>query len=63
MNVMRLPFALIAFLTFVALIPAWMYFLGEYATQLPPEAQFLAEFVLPATLLLTLASWVQPRGA
>lgn len=61
MNVFELPFALLAFLGFVALVPAWMWFLATYppAQNLSIESQFLANLVLPATLVLFISSWLE----
>jgi hypothetical protein len=64
-NVFELPFALIAFLGFVALVPAWMWFLATFppAQNLSAESRLLANFVLPATVMLTLASWLEGGSA
>lgn len=54
----RLPIALIAFIAFVALLPAWTWFLGEYTTGLPAETAWLARFSLPAVALLFVGGWL-----
>lgn len=61
MNAYTFPFALFAFFGFVAIVPAWMFFLNGYppASELPLETRFLATMVLPATVSLYLASWLQ----
>jgi len=60
-NAFELPFALIAFLGFVAIVPAWMWFLSTYppAQSLSMESRLLANLVLPATVMLMLASWLE----
>ena len=61
MNVFELPFALLAFLGFVALVPPWMWFLSTFppAQTLSMEGRLLANIVLPATVMLALASWME----
>lgn len=61
MDPFRVPFALLAFLAIVAVIPAWMHFVSAYAGNLSIEGRFLVQFLLPVLSLLTLASWLQPR--
>lgn len=58
MNPYRLPMALISFFAIVAIVPAWMWFLGEYSADMPTETAWLAAFSLPAVALLFLASWL-----
>lgn len=60
MNALEFPFALFAFISLVALIPGIYYFVGEYAPKLPPEAQFMATFAMPAIVMLFVAGWVEP---
>jgi hypothetical protein len=62
MNVLEVPFALFAFCGIVAVVPVWMYYVETYASGLQPEARFLAQFAMPAILLLFIASWFQPGG-
>lgn len=62
MNPYKFPFALIAFLGFVLVLPPWMWFIESYPTKLSTEGRFMAELILPALVLLFLASWVQPRS-
>jgi hypothetical protein len=59
-NVFKLPFALLTFLGFVAMVPIWMWFVNSHpnGSSLPIEAQFLAGLVLPATVALFTASWL-----
>lgn len=59
MNVYRFPFALMAFLGFVAVMPAWMYWTGQRTSGLPGETQLLVGLVLPATAAMALGSWLQ----
>lgn len=61
MNPFDFPFALIGFLGFVMLMPAWIWFTTQHpsVSDLQIEAQFLVALVLPATLALFLASWLQ----
>lgn len=61
MNVFKFPFALLAFFGIVAVVPAWMHFVGAYTPSLSIESQFIAEMALPALSALFLASWLQPR--
>lgn len=60
MNVYELGFAMLTFFAIVAVLPAWMWFLGEHASSLPTEARFLAQLSLPALCALFLASWLRP---
>lgn len=62
MSPLKLPFALIAFLTFVGVMPAWIWFVQNETTGLSPEETFLVTLILPATAALYLVSWLQPRG-
>lgn len=55
-------YALITFLGFVAIVPAWVWWVNNNVAALSLEATFLATFVLPATILLYLASWLQRSG-
>lgn len=59
MNPLEVPLALFAFVGIVAIVPVWMWYVGEYAGQLQPEARFLAQFALPCLVALFLASWIQ----
>jgi hypothetical protein len=61
MNPFDFPFALLAFFGFVAIMPVWMYFVSSYPAfeSMPVEARFVAQLVLPATVGLTIASWLQ----
>jgi hypothetical protein len=59
MNPYRFPLALFGFLAFVALVPAWSWFVAQFANPLSTETSFLAGLVLPATLALFIASWIQ----
>jgi hypothetical protein len=58
MTPMKLPVALLALVAFVAVIPAWMWFIGEYTPQLPTETAWLVRFSLPAVSLLFVGSWL-----
>jgi len=60
MNVFRWPFALIAFLGFVAVVPVWMWFVSSHPhmDQVTTETSFLIQLVLPATVALFLAGWL-----
>jgi len=57
------PFAILAVLLVAALVPPWMWFIDQHIGELGIAARFLAQLALPATLLLFLASWVDPGGA
>jgi len=58
MNAEQLPIALIAFMAFVALMPAWMHFSGEYTASMPAAASWIARFTMPAAALLFVGSWL-----
>lgn len=62
MNAFEFPFALLAFLGFVMVVPAWMYFTFQHPAldSLSIEAQFIAQMVPPATVAIALASWLEP---
>lgn len=61
MDVFDLPFALLAFLAFVWLVPVWVWFSGSHAgwASLSMESQFIAGLMLPATAGLAIVSWLQ----
>lgn len=63
MNPYKFFFALIAFFGFVMVVPPWMWVLDNWAGPLSTEGYFMATLVLPAAVVLYLASWLQPRGA
>jgi hypothetical protein len=46
---------------FVALMPAWTWFVSEWShvSMLSTEETFLAGIILPATVAMFIASWVQ----
>jgi hypothetical protein len=60
MNPVRFWFAVFALLGLAAVAPAWMYWTGEPLSGLPTHVTFLVSMVFPITILLTIASWVQP---
>lgn len=51
-------YALLAFLGFVAVVPAWIFWVESSTAALSYEATFLATLVLPATVLLYITGWV-----
>lgn len=53
---------MLAFAMFVAVVPAWTYFVASYGTvsQMSLPSQFLVGLSLPAVVGLALLSWVQP---
>lgn len=55
----RVPFAIVAFLGFIALLPVWVWFMNE-SFVLPNKDSFLATLILPAALLLFITSWIKP---
>jgi len=57
-NAARLPVALLAFIGLVAIVPAWMWFVGKYTASMPTETAWIARFSLPAVSLLFVAGWV-----
>lgn len=59
MNPLELPLALFAFFAFVAVAPAWFYFVHEYGAGLPAESYYLAQLVFPVAVALFIAGWVQ----
>lgn len=64
MNPYEIPFALFAFVAFVAVAPVVMYFVYQHpaASALSTEAHFMAMLAFPAMAGLWLASWFQPGG-
>lgn len=62
MNPFEFPVAIVGFAAFVMLMPAWMWFISNYASNLRGDAQFLATMVLPALIVLFVVSWIQPGG-
>ena len=52
----------LSLLAVAATAPAWVFFSGTFLSGLPVQIRWLAALVLPATLLLLLASWVDPGG-
>jgi len=61
MDVFEFPFAIMAFLGFVLVIPPWMWFISSYpsVSTLSLPSQFLINMLLPALVLLGLASWIE----
>jgi len=56
----ELPIAILAFVAFVAVIPAWTFYLDLFSAQQPQDA-FLAGLVIPAAAALFLTSWIKPE--
>lgn len=54
----RLPIAILAFVGVVAIVPAWIHFVGVYTADMPAESAWLARFSLPAMALLFAGSWL-----
>lgn len=52
-------YMLIGFLGFVAFLPTWIYWVDNYTAGLGYESTFLASFILPATLILFIAGWLE----
>lgn len=61
MDVLDAPLALMAFLGFVAVAPAWFWMVTQHPSLggLDPSSQFLLSMLFPATVLLYLTSWLQ----
>lgn len=61
MDVFEFPFALLAFFGFVLVVPPWVWFISQYpsVSNLSLPSQFLVNLLLPATILLALASWLE----
>lgn len=57
MRAERIPIALFAFVALVAIVPAWMHFVGQ-TTDMPTEVSWLFAFSLPAVALLFIGSWL-----
>lgn len=57
-----LPIAIVTFLGFVAIAPAWVYFTGDYQS-LPTEDYMFMNMVLPAIIFMYIASWIKPEFA
>jgi uncharacterized membrane protein len=62
MNPYEFPLALLAFLSFVAVVPVWVWFVQSYPTisEMSMPVRFLVQLSLPATVGLYLVSWLQP---
>jgi len=54
----RLPIAILSFIGLVAIVPAWMHFVGVYTADMPVESAWIARFSLPAVALLFAGSWL-----
>jgi len=54
----RLPIAIVAFIGLVAIVPAWLHFVGVYTADMPAESAWIARFSLPAVALLFAGSWL-----
>lgn len=61
MNPVRFWFAVFALFGLAIVAPGWMYWTGEPLAGLPTHVTFLVSLMLPVTVLLTLASWAEPR--
>jgi len=57
-------FALLGFMAFVAVVPAWMWFTTQHSgiASMSTEARFLVQAALPFSVLLFLGGWFQPGG-
>jgi len=60
MNPVKLFVPLFAIIALAITAPAWSHWLGTLSSQ-PPHVQFLASLLLPVTVLLLGASWLEPR--
>jgi uncharacterized membrane protein len=60
LNVYRLPFAILAFLALVMVIPVLMFYVGTTVGTTRPTVQFLITMFPAALALLALTSWIQP---
>jgi hypothetical protein len=63
MRVGRIFFALFTLLGIIGTAPIWVWYLDNHTAGLTPESRFLALLVLPALVLLFIASWLQPGGS
>ena len=61
MDPVKFPFALLGFLGFVAIMPAWVHFSGQYVSGLPDYQSFILQLMMPVMVLLFVVSWIQPR--
>ena len=61
MDVFEMPFALLTFMSFVAITPAWMWFISSYppAQNLRLASTFIVNLTFPALSALALASWLE----
>lgn len=61
MDVFEFPFALMSFFGLVAVVPAWVWFINQYpsVSNLSLPSQFLVNLILPAMIVLGLASWIE----
>lgn len=61
MNPVRFWYAIFTLFGVAIVAPGWMYWTSDaQLAGLPTHVTFLVSLVLPVTLLLTIASWVQP---
>lgn len=60
MDPYELPFALLALLGWVLVLPATGWWLTNRTSGLPIEVQFLTGLVIVGAATLTTVSWVQP---
>jgi uncharacterized membrane-anchored protein YitT (DUF2179 family) len=61
MDVFEFPFSLMTFFAFVAITPAWMWFVSSFppATNLSIPSRFVVNLILPALAALALGSWIE----
>jgi hypothetical protein len=61
MNPYLFPIALLGFVAFVAVVPVWTWFISDWShvSGLSQETMLLAGVVLPATISMYVASWIQ----
>lgn len=62
MNPVRFWFGIFAVLAIVVVAPAWAYWAGPGLRGTPLLTDWLVAALLPLTVLITLASWIQPGG-
>lgn len=59
MNPLRFWFAIFAIFGWVLVAPAWVWVATTGLTGVPTVVEWLVALMLPAALMVTLASWVQ----
>jgi membrane protein implicated in regulation of membrane protease activity len=60
MNPIEIFLPIFAIVALAITAPAWMHWLAKLSSA-PAHVQFLGGLILPITVLLLMASWLEPR--